>query len=257
MNNFNAKEAFYTLLKKEVLRFKRVAFHTVAAPVLSSLLYLAVFGAVLDDKSGVSSSGAYLEFLIPGLVMMAVVQNAFANTSSSFIQSKISGTLTFLLTTPQSSSLIAIAYILAASLRGLFVGICVWFGTLLWVKVLPVSIVWPVLFLFFGSLLMGALGLITAIVADRYEQMGVIQTFVVMPLTFLSGVFYSITALPPLWQKLTTYNPVYYLIDGFRGGFIGAFEVDPLYSFCCVLSVTLFSFWVSTQLLKSGYKTKK
>lgn len=253
---FCAKNAFLTLLKKEIIRFRKVAFHTIAAPVLSSLLYLIVFGTALQDRVSTQSQTPYLEFLVPGLVMMAVLQNAFANSSSSFVQSKISGTLTFLLVTPLNHVSIAAAYILSSVLRGLIVGACVWIATAIWIAPAASSYFWVFVFAALGAFIMGALGLITAIWADRYEQMGVIQTFFIMPLTFLSGVFYSCEMLPSPWREFSEFNPLYYLIDGFRGGFLGYFETEPLTAAVCASLTCLTFFAVSVWLLKIGYKTK-
>ncbi len=254
--SFSPVEAFYTLLGKEIIRFKKVAFHTVAAPVLSSLLYLIVFGAALQDRVPTGSSFSYLDFLVPGLVIMAILQNAFANSSSSFVQSKISGTLTFLLVTPLSNVAIAAAYTLSATLRGLVVGLCVWVGTAFWITPTISSLIWIFTFGFLGAFVMGALGLITAIWADRYEQMGVIQTFFIMPLTFLSGVFYSCDTLASPWRELTAFNPLYYLIDGFRGGFLGHFETNPVISASAGLLACSVFFALAVWLLKIGYKIK-
>lgn len=253
---FYAQTAFFTLLQKEVLRFKKVMFQTIAAPVLSSILYLVIFGAALQGKIMSETGHSYLEFLVPGLVMMSILQNAFANSSSSFVQSKISGTLVFLLVTPLSHILIAGAYILAATLRGLIVGACVWLCTAFWVSFSFDSLFWIAVFATLGAFIMASLGLVTALWADRYEQMGVIQTFFVMPMTFLSGVFYSCETLPSPWRDLSVLNPLYYLIDGFRGGFLGNFETNPWIS--CILGMLfcLAFFGLSAWLLKIGYKIK-
>ena len=253
---FCARNAFFTLLRKEIIRFKKVAFHTIAAPVLSSLLYLIIFGAALQNQVVSTSSIPYSNFLVPGLVMMAVLQNAFANSSSSFVQSKISGTLTFLLVTPLSNSMIATAYILSSALRGLIVGFCVWLGTTIWVTPSFNCMTWILIFSLLGAFVMASLGLITAIWSDRYEQMGVVQTFFVMPMTFLSGVFYSCETLPSPWRELTTLNPLYYLIDGFRGGFLGYFETDPFIACIWGLGVCIFAFSTCVWFLKKGYKIK-
>lgn len=254
---FQAWAAFVTLLQKEVRRFMKVSVHTLAAPVVSSLLYLLVFGAALQNKMMTGSDIDYVAFLAPGLVMMAVLNNAFANSSSSFIQSKISGSLDFLLMPPMGSLTIASAYVLASAVRGILVGFCVWLGTLVWAAFHVHSLLSITAFAVSACILMGSLGLISAILADRYEQMGLIQNFVVMPMTFLSGVFYSIESLPPLWQHITRLNPVYYLIDGFRGGFIGVYETNPS---VCLLGVTIsaaVSFIIAVVLLKSGYRLKR
>lgn len=254
--SFNARQAFLTLVRKEIVRFRAAPFHTIGAPVLSTILYLIVFSTALEDRVVLDAGVGYVEFLVPGLVMMAVLQNAFANTSSSFVHSKISGTLHFILVPPMSSCLIASAYVLAASVRGVLVGACVLAATLFWVPVSPVSYGWIAAFGLFGALLMATLGLIGGIWAEKYEQMGMMQTFVVMPLTFLSGVFYSTKALPDVWQQFTMVNPMFYLIDGFRGGFLGRFESNPMCSLVILAIVTGVLYWGAVKLLSSGYKIK-
>lgn len=250
---FNATLAFLTLLKKEVVRFKKVAFHTIAAPVISSLLYLVVFSAAIGERA---VGAGYQQFLVPGLVMMAVLQNAFANTSSSFVQSKISGTLAFILMPPMNGYMIATAYVVASVLRGLLVGLCVLVATMIFTSVSLADPVWILAFATLGAVIMAALGLIAAIWAERYEEMGVIQNFLIMPLTFLAGVFYSTSSLPGIWQDIARVNPLFYLIDGFRGGFIGRFESDPLLSFMIALPVGIVLVAISAFLIQKGYRIR-
>ena len=250
---FNATVAFLTLLKKEVVRFKKVAFHTIAAPVISSLLYLVVFSAAMGERA---VGDGYQQFLVPGLVMMAVLQNAFANTSSSFVQSKISGTLTFILMPPMNGCVIAVAYVLASVVRGLLVGLCVLVATMIFTSVSLAHPVWILAFAALGAVIMVALGLIAAIWAERYEEMGVIQNFLIMPLTFLAGVFYSTSSLPGIWQDIARINPLFYLIDGFRGGFIGRFESDPLLSFLVALPVGIVLVVICAFLIQKGYRIR-
>ena len=250
---FNPTVAFLTLLKKEVIRFKKVAFHTVAAPVISSFLYLVVFSAAIGERA---VGDGYQQFLVPGLVMMAVLQNAFANTSSSFVQSKISGTLVFILMPPMNGYMIAAAYILASILRGLLVGVCVLAATMLFTTVSLVYPGWILVFAVLGALTMAALGLIAAIWAQRYEEMGVIQNFLIMPLTFLGGVFYSTLSLPGMWQDIARMNPLFYLIDGFRGGFIGRFESDPFLSLIMALPIGIVLTVVCALLIQKGYRIR-
>ena len=242
-----------TLLKKEVIRFKKVAFHTVAAPVISSFLYLVVFSAAIGERA---VGDGYQQFLVPGLVMMAVLQNAFANTFSSFVQSKISGTLVFILMPPMNGYMIAAAYILASILRGLLVGVCVLAATMLFTTVSLVYPGWILVFAVLGALIMAALGLIAAIWAQRYEEMGVIQNFLIMPLTFLGGVFYSTSSLPGMWQDIARMNPLFYLIDGFRGGFIGRFESDPFLSLIMALPIGIVLTVVCALLIQKGYRIR-
>lgn len=246
-----------TLFRKEVLRFWKVSFQTVAAPVLTAVLYLLIFGHVLEDHVEVFPGVGYTSFLIPGLVMMSVLQNAFANSSSSLIQSKITGNLVFLLVTPLDHRAWYLAYVGASMVRGLAVGLGVFLVTV-WFAPLHLREPWWIfVFAALGAGLLGSLGLIAGLWAEKFDQMAAFQNFVVMPMTFLSGVFYSVQSLPPLWQAVSHLNPFFYMIDGFRRGFFGASDTSPWLSlaivgtsFAVVASFTL-------QLLKSGYKLRQ
>ena len=210
----------WTLLKKELLRFWRVAFQTVAAPVITALLYLLIFAHVLEGHVQVYNGVPYTAFLIPGLIMMSVLQNAFANSSSSLIQSKVMGNLVFVLLTPLTHFQFFAAFLCAAIIRGLVVGLCIYLVAM-WFVDIPIANPFLILaFALLGSALLGTFGIIAGIWADRFDQMAAFQNFIIMPLSFLSGVFYSIHSLPPFWQKLSQLNPFFYMIDGFRYGFL-------------------------------------
>ena len=246
---------FRTLLYKEVLRFWKVAFQTVAAPVLTALLYLLIFSHVLDAQTQVHSV-RYAAFLIPGLVMMSVLQNAFANSSSSLIQSKVMGSVVFILLPPISYVEFVLAYVVAAILRGLMVGVGVlvvtgWFA--------PLSFVapgWILAFAVIGGGIMGALGMIAGIWAEKFDQLAGFQNFLIMPLTMLSGVFYSIHSLPPFWQRVSHFNPVFYMIDGFRYGFFGVSDVAPVTSLAVVGLSLLLVVLATLAIVRSGYKLR-
>jgi len=248
--------SFRTLLTKELLRFWKVSFQTIAAPVLTAVLYLLVFGQVLRDHVQVFPGVGYVSFLIPGLVMMSVLQNAFANASSSLIQSKIMGSLVFILVAPFSHAQIFGAYVLASIVRGLAVGlgvfaVAVWFG--------PPALAAPLWILVFavgGSAMMGALGMIAGIWADKFDQLAAFQNFLIMPATFLSGVFYSVHGLPPFWQQVSHFNPFFYMIDGFRYGFFAQSDVSPWTSLAVVAVAVAVSFAVALALLARGYKLR-
>ena len=202
------------LLYKEVLRFWKVAFQTVAAPVLTAMLYLLIFGHVLEDHVKVYDSVRYTAFLVPGLVMMSILQNAFANSSSSLIQSKIMGNLVFLLLTPLSHRHWFVAYVGSSIVRGLVVGAGVFVVAIFFAPLSFVAPVWIVVFAMLGAALMGALGLIAGLWAEKFDQLAAFQNFIIMPMTFLSGVFYSIGSLPAFWQAVSHLNPFFYMIDG-------------------------------------------
>ena len=246
---------FRTLLYKEVLRFWKVGFQTVASPELSALLYLLIFSHVLDAHVQVNGV-PYAAFLIPGLVMMSLVQNAFANSSSSLIQSKITGSVVFVLLPPISYVEFFLAYVVAALLRGLMVGLGVlvvtsWFAPLTFVAPL-----WILTFAVLGGGILGAFGMIAGIWADKFDQLAGFQNFLIMPLTMLSGVFYSIHSLPGFWQQVSHLNPVFYMIDGFRYGFFGVSDVSPERSLMVVGTSFLVVSVATLMLLRSGYKLR-
>lgn len=247
---------FFTLLHKELLRFWKVGLQTVFAPMLSTLLYLLIFSHVLEDHAQAYPGVAYTVFLVPGLVMMAVLQNAFANSSSSLIQSKISGNLVFVLLSPLSYQEIFLAYVLASVVRGLAVGSGVYLVTLGFFEVPLSSFPWVFVFALVSSALLGALGIIAGIWAEKFDQLAAFQNFVILPLTFLSGVFYTIHSLPPFWQGLSHLNPFFYMIDGFRYGFFSVSDISPYVSLGIVATCFLAVSWLTLRMLKAGYKIR-
>ncbi|HKX52880.1 MAG TPA: ABC transporter permease [Nitrosospira sp.] len=247
---------FLTLLYKELLRFWKVGFQTVFAPMLSTLLYLLIFSHVLEEHIQAYPGVAYTVFLVPGLVMMAMLQNAFANSSSSLIQSKISGNLVFILLSPLSYREIFFAYVTASVVRGLAVGLGVYLVTLAFFDVPLSSFPWVLMFALMSSALLGAVGVIAGIWAEKFDQLAAFQNFVILPLTFLSGVFYTIHSLPPFWQGLSHLNPFFYMIDGFRYGFFRASDISPYVSLSIVATCFVAVSWLTLQMLKRGYKIR-
>jgi ABC-2 type transport system permease protein len=245
-----------TLFYKEVLRFWKVSFQTVAAPVLTAVLYMLIFGHVLSDHVKVYDNIGYATFLVPGLVMMSVLQNAFANSSSSLVQSKIMGSLVFVLLTPLSHWSWFLAYVGSAVARGLVVGFGVFAVTALFGKPSFVAPLWIVCFAVLGAAMLGALGLIAGLWAEKFDQMAAFQNFIIMPMTFLSGVFYSIRSLPAFWQDVSHLNPFFYMIDGFRYGFFGVSDVSPWLSLGVVSSALLVVSAIAVHLLRIGYKIR-
>lgn len=246
---------FWTLFYKEVLRFWKVAFQTVAAPVLTAMLYLLIFGHVLEDHVRVHGVG-YTSFLIPGLVMMQVLQNAFANSSSSLIQAKITGSIVFVLLPPIPYGAFFAAYVLAALLRGLMVGVGVLAATVWFVDLQVAHPVWMLAFALISGALFASLGMIAGIWVEKFDQLAAFQNFLIMPLTMLSGVFYSIHTLPPFWQGLSHYNPVFYMIDGFRYGFFGVSDVAPEQGLAVVGTALLAVGALTLTLLRRGWKLR-
>ena len=245
-----------TLFYKEVLRFWKVSFQTIAAPVLTAVLYLLIFGHVLSDRAQVYPGVSYVAFLVPGLVMMSVLQNAFANSSSSLIQSKIMGNLVFVLLTPLSHRAWFAAYVGSSVLRGLLVGLGVFGVTLFFARPVFAAPLWVFTFAILGAALLATLGAIAGLWADKFDQMASFQNFIIVPMTFLSGVFYSIHSLPPFWQQASRLNPFFYMIDGFRHGFFGVSDISPWISLAVVgLAWALISL-LALHLLRTGYKIR-
>lgn len=252
----SARSGFPTLLYKEVLRFWKVSVQTIAAPALTAVLYLLLFAHVMENRLQVYGSIRYTAFLVPGLVMMSVLQNAFANSSSSLIQSKITGNIVFVLLPPLSYWEFFAAYVLAAVVRGLIVGAAVIAVTVPFVHLPMLEPWWVVLFAAAGSALLGTLGVIAGVWAEKIDQVAAFQNFLVMPLTLLSGVFYSIHSLPAFWQRLSHFNPFFYMIDGFRHGFFGVSDVDPLRSLAVVAAALAVATTIALAMLKGGYKLR-
>ena len=245
-----------TLFYKEVLRFWKVAFQTIAGPVLTAMLYLLIFGHALEDHVKVYDTVSYTAFLVPGLAMMSLLQNAFANSSSSLIMSKVMGNLVFLLLTPLNFWHWFVAYVGASVVRGLIVGLGVFVVSAPFTSIAFAAPLWILLFAIMGAALMGVLGLIAGLWAEKFDQLAAFQNFVVMPMTFLSGVFYSIHSLPPFWQGVSHFNPFFYMIDGFRYGFFGVSDVSPWLSLAVVGSTLAVVSALCLHLLRTGYKLR-
>lgn len=248
--------SFYTLFRKELLRFLKVSIQTVAAPVLTSLLYLVIFGQVLEGRLQVFEGVRYTSFLVPGLVMMSVLQNAFANSSSSLIQSKITGNIVFILLAPISYAEFFWAYVAAAMARGLVVGAGVLAFTAGFVELRLAAPLWALVFALLGAGLLGALGVLAGVVSEKIDQLAAFQNFVILPLTMLSGVFYSIHSLPQAWQTVSHLNPFFYMIDGFRYGFIGHADGSLTAGILVLLGANAVLLWLTHRLFATGYHLK-
>ena len=248
-----------TLLYKELLRFWKVSFQTIAAPILTGVLYLLVFGHVLEAHVEAFPGVSYTAFLIPGLVMMSVLQNAFANSSSSLIQSKITGNLVFVLLPPLSHAEFFAAYVLAAVTRGLAVGLGV-FAVTMWFApgalLVPKAPLWVLAFALAGRPCWASWASSPASWADKFDQLAAFQNFIIMPATFLSGVFYSVQGLPPFWQAMSHLNPFFYMIDGFRYGFFAQSDVSPWISLGVVGAALAVAASIALRWLARGYKIR-
>ncbi|MGJ7917443.1 ABC transporter permease [Massilia sp. LXY-6] len=247
---------FKTLFYKEILRFWKVATQTIAAPIVTSMLYLLIFGHVLEGRVQMLEGVDYTAFLVPGLVMMSVLQNAFANSSSSLIQSKITGNLVFILLPPLSHWEILSAYVTASVVRGLSVGLGVFVITAWFAHLSFTFPLWIIVFALLGAAILGTMGVIAGIWAEKFDQLAAFQNFLIMPATFLAGVFYSIKKLPPFWLAVSHFNPFFYMIDGFRYGFFGKSDVSPWTSLAIVAVFFVVLAGVAINLLRRGYKLR-
>ncbi len=248
---------FMTLCHKEIKRFMSVSVQTVFAPLVSTLLYLLIFGQVMQTGESGFDGLAYHQFLLPGLMMMAMLQNAFSNSSSSLIQSKMYGNLDLLLLSPLSPAAIFSAFVVGAVVRGIMVGFAIGIVGSLWVAMPVMHVVWLIVFTLLTTMVMGALGFLAGLWAAKYDQLAAFQNFVILPLTFLSGVFYSVSVLPPVWQQATWFNPFFYMVDGFRFGILGVSDVSPWLSFAITLGFMLLLSIVTITLLTRGWKIRR
>ncbi|MDE1982162.1 MAG: ABC transporter permease [Betaproteobacteria bacterium] len=247
---------FRTLFFKEVLRFWKVSFQTVLAPLVSTLLYLLVFAQVMADHAEIYPGVSYAAFLIPGLVMMSMLQNAFANSSSSLVQSKVTGNIVFVLLAPLSPGEFYGAYVLASMVRGVLVGLVVFLAAWAFVEIPVREPLWAVVFGLLATILSGTLGVLAGIWAEKFDQMAVWQNFVILPLTFLSGAFYTLHSLPSFWAGLSRFNPFFYAIDGFRYGFLGNGDVSPWQSLLIVGGTCFALSWTTLALLRKGWRLR-
>ena len=255
-NGLKFGSGFPALFYKELLRFYRVAFQTIAAPVITSALYLLVFAHVLESRVQVYGQISYISFLIPGLMLMSMMQNSFANSSSSLMQSRLTGNLIFILLPPLSPYEIFAAFVGASIVRGVAVGLALWLISLFFTVVIPLHVLWVIAFAVMACAVMSCLGLVASLWSEKYDQLASFQNFIIMPMTFLSGVFYSIHSLPPFWQKVSYFNPVFYMIDGFRYGFFGISDVSPWTSFFVVFLTFIIVTFIALRILASGYKLR-
>ncbi len=249
-----------TLLEKEVRRFLKVSFQTIVAPVISTLLFLLVFMQAMGGRADIDGV-PYVEFLAPGLIMMAMLTNAFANSSSSIIIGKVQGSIVDVLMPPLSPGELTVAFVVGAAARGLLVGAVTALTSALFMAGSPSpmqvdNIGLILLYATLASLMFGFLGVIGGVWADKFDQLAAINNFVITPLTFLSGTFYAIRALPEPFLTFSHFNPVFYLIDGFRAGFTGLAEAPLLLGAGVSVGVTAALGLWSYLLIKSGYKLK-
>lgn len=246
----------WTLYQKEVGRFLKVWSQTLLGPVVSSLLFIIVFSVALGAGTRMVGEVPYLSFLVPGLIMMTMIQNAFANSSSSIIGGKMQGSITDVLLPPLSANEFLMGYAGGAVTRGLLCGASVLLAISFWVDLSVSNAALLLYYALVANTIMALLGLIAGIWAEKFDQVSAVTNFVVTPLSFLSGTFYTLDRLPPFWQKLSQFNPFFYMIDGFRTGFIGQSEGSLLIGSVYVLAIATLLWVAALALLRSGYKLK-
>tara|TARA_Y100000590_G_scaffold38749_1_gene41529 strand:+ start:253 stop:1023 length:771 start_codon:yes stop_codon:yes gene_type:complete len=246
----------FTLFKKEVFRFLKVGIQTVLGPAISSLLFLAVFSLALGRSVNQINNVNLAEFIAPGLIMMTMLQNSFANAASSIGQSKFQGNIVDILMAPLSDSELAIGYILGAVSRGVICGLVTFIGIIIFVPLSVHSYYALLFYTLMGCFMMGSMGVMVGIWADKWDQQQGITNFIVLPLTFLSGTFYSISRLPEFWQNFALFNPFFYNIDGFRYAFIGQSDSHLLSAGIILLLLNVCLFFLCYLMFKKGYKLK-
>ena len=247
---------FVTLLRKEILRFMRVSSQTLLTPIVTASLYLFVFGATLGERLNVLEGFSYAQFVIPGLIIMGVINNSFANTSSSLFMSRYLGGIVDLLVTPVSPPQFIMAYTLAAMLRGLLVGSVVWMISTMFAVLPWESPLLAILMAMLASFLFAQFGLIAAIYAQNFDTLSMYSNFVILPLVYLGGVFYPISILPEPWGALSYLNPLFYLIDGFRHAIIGVGDTSYLIAFGVSLGIASALFAWAAWLIGKGYRLR-
>lgn len=247
----------YTLIEKEVGRFIKVYTQTIIAPMITTLLFFTVFALAFGGANRMTEEGVpYLEFLAPGLIMMSMVQNAFANTSSSLVISKIQGNIVDILMPPISAGEILSGYLIGAVIRGFVIGIVTILAMAIFVHMNIHSIGIIILFALLGTILLGTLGIAAGIWSEKFDHIAAVTNFIVTPMTFLSGTFYKIDMLPEFWRFLAHANPFFYMIDGFRYGFIGEHDGNIYIGIVLLSGVNLLLIVLTYWMFRTGYKIK-
>ena len=251
-------QGLQTLYLKEVRRFFKVQLQTVWAPAITTLLFLVIFSLALGRSRAEVLGVSFADFLAPGLIVMGMIQNAFANSSSSLLTGKMQGSIIDVLMPPLSSTELLVSFVAGAVTRAWLVGLAVWLVMLVAPGVsVPVVNIWPILYFgMAGSIMLALLGILTGIWADKFDHAAAVTNFVVQPLTLLSGTFYAVDRLSPIMATISAFNPFFYVIDGFRSGFIGVSNGSVWTGALVLLLVNLLLWWVTYRVLKSGWRLR-
>lgn len=245
-----------TLIERETRRFLTVWTQTLAAPLVTAGLFLTVFALAIGPRRGDVMGVPFVEFLAPGILMMTVIQNAFANTSSSIVISKVQGNIVDTLMPPLSAGELVLGYLAGGIARGLAVALAIGLGILLVLGIAVAHPLWALVFVLLGSAMMGAVGIVAGVFANKFDQMAAITNFIVTPLAFLSGTFYSVSALPPVLYEITHVNPVFYLIDGVRYGVLGVSDSSPWLGLLVCSVTTVVVCLMAWSMFRTGYRLK-
>lgn len=246
----------YTLARREVMRFMAVWAQTLMAPLITAALFLTVFALAIGPTRGAVMGVPFIIFLAPGILMMTVIQNAFANTSSSIVSAKVQGNIVDTLMPPLSAGELVLGYLAGGVVRGLMVAVAIWAMGAVFLGLGVAHPLWALSFVVLGAVMLGALGIVAAIFANKFDQMSAITNFVVTPLAFLSGTFYSVDTLPEAVRTLTHWNPVFYLIDGVRYGFLGVSDASPVQGLIVCLGTTAAIMALCWHWFRLGYRMK-
>lgn len=246
----------YTLVQKEIGRFVSVYMQTIVAPVVTTLMFYTVFALAFGGFEKTMGGVPFMDFLAPGLVMMTMAQNAFANTSSSLVIAKVQGNIVDVVMPPLSAFEIYLGYIIGAVARGMSVGFVTALCMAIFIDMTIQNLFYAVVFGLLGTMMMGAIGIAAGIWSEKFDHIAAVTNFIVTPLTFLSGTFYSIDRLPEMWQGIAHFNPFFYMIDGFRSGFIAYSDGTQVTGITMLVAVNVFLTALSWWMLKTGYKVK-
>ncbi len=252
MNAHDTWIAFYTILRKEIVRFMRIWSQTLLPPVINQSLYFIIFGAYIGSQVKSINGIPYMAFIVPGLVMMAVITSSFTNVVSSFFGSKFQKNIEELLVSPTPNYVIIAGYIMGGVARGILVGAIVFAISALFTHPVIYNGWIVALFVFLTAVVFSLGGLINGIFATKFDDVSIFPTFVLTPLTYFGGVFYSINDLPPLWQTLTKFNPILYMVDGFRYGFFGVSDINVSFSIVMLAAFTFILAFAAVYLLQKG-----
>lgn len=253
MNYRTNRIAFQTILIKEYIRITRIWIQTLVPPIITMSLYFLIFGRLVGSRIGKVGEFDYMQFIVPGLVMMAIITNSYNNVVSSFYSAKFQKNIEELLVAPVHPVTIVLGYTMGGVMRGLMIGVLV-SAVSLFFTTLPIHN-WAVLFLvvFLTSFLFAQGGFYNALFAKSFDEINIIPTFVLTPLTYLGGVFYSIEMLPPVWQNISQLNPILYMVNAFRYGFLGTADIDVVFALCLVFLCCAIFFIINVRLIQKGY----